>query len=230
MNGPLVSVVVPVLDEAGELPRALDRLAALAGAWEVLVVDGESRDRTVQLARTHPLGPRVLTAGRGRASAMNAGAAVASGDVLLFLHADTALPHDAYRHLAAALADPAVAGGSFRVRFGGGDRFAELLGAIAAVQQRLGVVYGDSAIFARASVFRSLDGYRDLPIMEDYDFARRLRRAGRTVRLGAEVVTSDRRWRERGRLRTVSTWAAIQALYSAGLEPTRLARLYRAVR
>lgn len=230
MSDPLVSVVVPVLDEAEQLPRALDRLAGLAGAWEVIVVDGGSQDGTLQLAATHPLDPNVLTASRGRGGGMNAGAAAATGDALLFLHADTALPDDAYRHIAAALAEPAVVGGSFRVRFAGDDRFARLLAAIAETLQRIGIVYGDSAIFVRKDAFRSLGGYRDLPIMEDYDFARRLGCAGRTVRLDAEVVTSDRRWRHRGRVRTVTTWAAIQALYSAGLAPDRLARYYRAVR
>lgn len=230
VGGPLVSVVVPVLEERAELPGLLDHLAALPGRWEVIVVDGGSMDGSPDLARAHPSGPRVVVHGGGRAAQMNAGAAVARGEVLLFLHADTRLPASAHASLAGALTDPGVAGGNFALRFDGPGRFPRLLGAVHRLQRRLGIFYGDSAIWLPAARFVELGGYRPLPIMEDFDLARRLCRAGRTACLPGPAVTSSRRWRRRGLVRTVATWTAIRWLYLAGVSPRRLARLYRVVR
>ena len=230
VTDPLVSVVVPVLDEESTLPRLLDRLAGLPGRIEVVVVDGGSRDRTLDIARSHPSLPTVCTTSTGRARQMNCGAAEASGDVLLFLHADTALPEDAYAAIVAALRDPHVAGGNFALRFDGGDRFSRVLGAWYRTQRRAGIYYGDSAVFVRREVFDHLGGYRPLPIMEDYDFVRRLERRGRTVCLTGPAVTSARRWRALGVPRTVFSWVVIRWLFVAGVPPARLARLYRLAR
>lgn len=227
---PLVSVVVPVLDEARALPGALDRLAALPGRFEVVVADGGSRDGTVAAARAHPLRPLVIVARRGRGAQMNAGAAHARGELLVFLHADTALPADAYASLTRALRDRRVVGGDFALRFEGGGRFARTLAAWRTVERRLGVFYGDSAIWVRALAFARLDGYRELEIMEDYDFARRLGRLGATVCLPGPVVTSARRWRALGIPRTVATWTVIRWLFLAGVPARRLAGLYRHAR
>jgi rSAM/selenodomain-associated transferase 2 len=226
---PLVSVIVPVLDEERALPRLLDHLAALHGGMEVIVVDGGSADASRAIVRAHPLGARLLRAGGGRAGQMNAGAAAAAGEALLFLHADTRLPQTAHASLAAALAR-GVVGGNFALRFDGGGAFARLLTCWYAVQRRLGVFYGDSAIFVRADAFRALGGYRPLAIMEDYDLARRLSRGGRTACLPGPAVTSSRRWRRLGVGRTVAAWAAIRYLYLLGVPAERLARLYRPAR
>ncbi len=154
---PLVSVLVPTLDEAGELPRLLDHLAALHGHWEPIVADGGSRDDTRRIARDHPLKPRVIEHAGGRAAQLNAAARIATGDILLFLHADSRLPRDAYASLADAYRSaPHVHGGNFALRFGddGGRRiFERVLGAIYRVQRRNGLYYGDSSIWARASAF-----------------------------------------------------------------------------
>jgi rSAM/selenodomain-associated transferase 2 len=226
---PLVSVIVPVLDEARALPRLLDHLAALRGDIEVIVVDGGSADASRAIVRAHPLGATLLRAGGGRAGQMNAGAAAAAGEALVFLHADTRLPPTAHSSLAAALAR-GVEGGNFALRFDGGGAFARLLGSWYAVQRRLGVFYGDSAIFVRADAFRALGGYRPLAIMEDYDLARRLSRRRRTACLPGPAVTSSRRWRRLGVGRTVAAWAAIRWLYLLGVPAERLARLYRPAR
>jgi rSAM/selenodomain-associated transferase 2/rSAM/selenodomain-associated transferase 1 len=223
---PLVSVVVPVLDEAAALPGLLDHLAALEGRFEVVVADGGSRDGTRELAAAHPSAPRVLEVRGGRAAQMNAGAAEARGDTLLFLHADTRLPPDAHRSLVSSSAD----GGNFALRFDGGDRFSRVLGAWYALQRRLGVYYGDSAIWLRRSAFESLGGFRPLPIMDDYDLARRLERGFRTACLPGPAVTSARRWRALGVPRTVFSWVLIRWLFVAGVAPEHLARLYRRVR
>jgi rSAM/selenodomain-associated transferase 2 len=230
MNGePLVSIVVPVIDEAGALPGALDRLAALSGRFETIVADGGSTDGTIDAAQGHPLRPRIVAA-RGRAQQLNAAAAEAEGEVLVFLHADTRLPADAYQSLTAALADFETVGGNFALRFDGGDRFSRVLGAVYAAQRRLGVYYGDSAVWARAGTFAAMRGFRPLAIMDDYDFVRRLERRGRTVCLPGPAITSARRWQRAGLLRTVGSWVVIRWLYLAGVPAGRLARLYRRVR
>ena len=226
MTDPLVSVVVPVLNEAAALPGLLDRLAAVPGRIEVVVVDGGSGDGSADMARAHPSRPRVCQTEAGRARQMNCGASEASGDVLLFLHADTRLPAGAYDAIVAALRDPRVQGGNFALDFDGGDRFSRVLGRWYRSQRRAGIYYGDSALFVRREVFDHLGGFRPLPIMEDYDFVRRLERRGPTVCLPGPAVTSARRWRALGIPRTVFSWVVIRWLFIAGVSPHRLARLY----
>jgi rSAM/selenodomain-associated transferase 2 len=221
-----VSVIVPVLDEAATLPRLLDGLRALPGCWELIVVDGGSSDATARLARDHVSAPLVFEAARGRSVQMNDGARRATGDVLLFLHADTQLPANAYELLMAALADPAVQGGNFALRFDGDDRFSRLLGAVYRLQRRLGIYYGDSAIWLRRHAFERLDGFRALSIMEDYDLVRRLERSGETRCLAGLATTSARRWKRLGLIRTVASWVVIRWLFIAGVSPQRLAHLY----
>ena len=225
---PLVSVIVPALDEAGEMRALLDHLAALDGELEVIVADGGSGNGTPELAERHPARPLVVRAPRGRAAQMNAGAERARGELLVFLHADTRLPADACARLRRV--PRSVLGGNFALRFDGGDRFARVLGAWYSVQRRLGVYYGDSAIWLRRGAFRAIGGFRPLPIMEDYDLARRLERHGRTACLPGPAVTSGRRWRAIGVPRTVLTWIAIRWLFLAGVSAERLASLYRKAR
>jgi len=165
MPGPLISIIVPVLDEARVLPALLDHLAALDGRWEVVIADGGSRHASAEIAATHPAGPRVVTTRRGRAWQQNAGAQAATGDVFVFLHADTRLPAGAYPSLTRALADPGVIGGNFALRFDGGDRFSQLLGAWYTLQRRAGIYCGDSAIWLHRDAFDRLGGFRPLQVM-----------------------------------------------------------------
>jgi len=225
-----VSVLVPVLDEAAGLPAFLDQLAALPGDLEVIVADGGSSDGSPEIARSHPLAPRVLEVPGGRARQLNAAAAEARGRLLLFLHADSRLPRTACDSLALVAAQADIPGGNFEILFDGGDRFSRVLGAWYAAQRRLGVYYGDSAVFARREAFNALGGYRPLQIMDDYDFVRRLERSGRTVCLPGPTVTSARRWRKRGVARTIASWVVIRWLFLAGVPDRHLAGLYRAVR
>jgi rSAM/selenodomain-associated transferase 2 len=229
--GPLVSVLVPTLDEERALPALLDHLAALHGTWELIVADGGSRDRTLPIARAHRARPRVVERAGGRAAQLNAAARAATGDVLLFLHADSRLPRDAYASLAGAWrSTPEVAGGNFALRFDGGGRFERALGAVYRMQRRHGFYYGDSSIWVRREAFDALGGYREIPIMDDYDFVRRLERSGATRCLPGPATTSPRRWRRAGIARTVLAWFVIRWLFVAGVAPQRLARLYRVVR
>jgi rSAM/selenodomain-associated transferase 2 len=226
----LISVVVPLLDEAATVGSLLDHLAGLEGRLEVILADGGSTDATVQMAHKHASAPRVITSARGRAAQMNAGAAVARGEAIIFLHADTRLPPQAYQLISIALADGRVIGGNFSLRFDGGDRFSRLLGLWYRAQRRAGIYYGDSAVWLRRDTFEQLDGFRALPIMEDYDLVRRLERAGRTACLPGPAITSARRWQRLGLARTIASWVLIRWLYLAGVSPARLARLYPRVR
>ena len=226
----LVSIIVPVLDEEATITSLLDHLGELPGHWEVIVVDGGSGDHTRTLSTAHHTQPLVIDGPRGRANQLNAGAARARGGVLLFLHADTRLPRNAHPQLCNALADPAVLGGNFALQFDGADRFSQILGAWYALQRRAGIYYGDSAIWLRASAFERFGGFRELPIMEDYDLVRRLERAGRTACLPGPAVTSARRWQRHGLPRTIASWVLIRWLFIAGAPPARLARLYPHIR
>jgi rSAM/selenodomain-associated transferase 2 len=226
----VVSVVIPTLDEARELPRALDHLAALPGDWEVVVADGGSRDATLALARAHPRADAVVQASGGRAAQLNAGVAAGAGDPIVFLHADSRLPFGAHAALRGAARPGGPVGGNFALRFRGGGAFARALGAVYALQRFMGFYYGDSSVWARRETVAALGGFRALPIMDDYDFVRRLERLGPTARLPGPATTSARRWERAGVLRTVLSWVVIRWLFVAGVDPARLAGLYRRVR
>jgi len=221
-------VIVPAFDEERELPLVLDHLAGLEGRWEVLVADGGSRDQTPQIARERGL--QLVAQGATRAEQLNAAVRAAEGDVLLFLHADSRLPPGAYPALASALRDPRVAGGNFALRFDGGDRFARILTGAYSLQRRFGFYYGDSSVWVRRQEFERLGGFRPLPIMDDYDFVRRLESSAQTRCLPGPALTSSRRWRAIGTPRTLMAWWIIRLLFVAGVPPQRLAGLYARVR
>lgn len=224
-GAPAISVVIPVLDEAAALPSLL---ASLPDEVEVVVADGGSSDGSAEVAAA--AGAVVVEAPRGRAAQQNAGAAAASGDVLVFLHADSRLPAGFADSLARAQADPRVAGGNFALRFDGDDAFSRVLGWWYAVQRMLGVWYGDSSMWVRAEVFWALGGFPPLPIMEDYALVRALRLVGATPCLPGPATTSSRRWRALGVRRTVVSWVVIRWLFLLGVPATRLAHLYERVR
>jgi rSAM/selenodomain-associated transferase 2 len=222
----MVSVIVPVYNEAAGIEQFIGRLSELA-PLEIIVADGGSSDGTPELSSKHA---PVVRSGAGRGIQMNAGARAATGDVLLFLHSDVHLDPGALGLVQAALGDPRVVGGNFQPRFAGNDWVAFLLSWQNVILRRCGVVYGDTGIFCRRSVFEELGGYREWPIMEDYEFARRLRRAGRVIELRSPIHISDRRWKRGGLIRTLCSWLLIQTLYWIGVSPVRLGKLYSHVR
>jgi rSAM/selenodomain-associated transferase 2 len=222
-----VSVVIPTLNEADRIVGCLQSLRAWrkSGA-ELIVADGGSTDTTAVLAR--PFADRVVVGPRGRAKQMNLGAAQASGDVLLFLHADTLLPPDAPAALDAALADVQVTWGRFDVRIDGAPSLLAVVSALMNLRSRWsGIATGDQAIFVRRDVFQRVGGFPDQPLMEDVELSKRLRKLSRPACLRQRVVTSGRRWEQRGVLRTIALMWTLRALYWIGLPAERLARLYR---
>lgn len=197
--------------------------SALPGARDVTVVDGGSSDGTVAAARS--AGARVVTAARGRAVQMNEGARLASGDVLLFLHADTVLPAGYAERVAHALADPAAVLGAFDFLAHGSWR-SSLVTFFANLRWRvMRFPYGDQAIFVRADTFRRVGGFPDLPVMEDWEFVRRAKRLGRVAVVPVPAPTSGRSWEEHGFTKAAAVNGAVVAGYVAGVDPARLARL-----
>lgn len=222
-----VSVIIPALNEESVLGDLLACLC-LQSPHQVIVVDGGSQDRTVELAQA--AGAVVLTTSPGRARQMNAGAAAATGDILLFLHADTLLEAGALDALRDAARDPAVPGGNFDTHFGGGDRVARSFNRIYRARLPFGIFYGDSGIWVRRDFFLRTGGYRPWPIMEDYELARRLHLAGPLRFLPQQIYVSPRRWKNGGLLHALTVWVLIQAGYTLGVNPRRLAWLYKHIR
>lgn len=225
-----LSIIVPVLDEAEAIVATLEPLqpARRAGV-EILVVDAGSRDATCALAR--PLADHVLQAPRGRAAQMNAGAAAASGEVLLFLHADTLLPAGAPGAIASALADGRRAWGRFDVTIGASHPMLTVVGALMNARSRwTGIATGDQAIFARRRAFEAVGGFPPIPLMEDVALSRALKRLSPPAALRERVVTSGRRWERHGIFRTIVLMWRLRAAYALGADPHRLARRYEVER
>jgi rSAM/selenodomain-associated transferase 2 len=216
-----LSVIVPALDEESCLPRLLPVLAA-SGA-EILVVDGGSGDRTVAVAR-EVRGVRVLEAERPRSAQLNAGAVAASGEILLFLHADALPPPGFAGQIVLALADPGVMGGAFALALDDDCLAARVVAAGANLRTRItGHPYGDQGIFVRRGAFEQLGGFAPLPWMEDLDFVFRLSRHGRLCLLPQRVTVSTRRWRQQGYVRTTARNTVLAACFYLGLDPRRFA-------
>ena len=223
---PTLSIIVPALDEAAGIAAALTALAPLRRRdCEVIVVDGGSRDGTADLAR--PLADRVITAPRGRAAQMNAGAAIAQADVLLFLHADTRLPADADRRLRDGLARSGRVWGRFDVRIEGRHALLAVIAGAMNLRSRLtGIATGDQAMFMTRAAFAAAGGFPDIALMEDVAFSARLKALGRPLCLRERVVTSGRRWESRGVIATIALMWRLRLAYYFGAKPAALAKQY----
>ncbi|MFL6200208.1 MAG: TIGR04283 family arsenosugar biosynthesis glycosyltransferase [Thermoanaerobaculia bacterium] len=224
-----LAIVIPALNEEGTLRRNLP--LALAQADEVVVSDGGSADGTLEVARA--LGARTVSGPACRGAQLNRGAAATGADVLLFLHADTTLPRGAGRAIKEAVGAGA-AGGAFLVRFDAHGFVYRLGGGVVNLRTKLAFTpLGDQGQFATREAFRELGGFREWPILEDLDFAKRMRRRWGRRRLAVledPVVTSARRFEQQGPARTVALNWLIWMLFALGAPPHRLARLYRHVR
>jgi rSAM/selenodomain-associated transferase 2 len=223
-----LTIIIPALDEAAIIAAALVALNPLrARGAEVIVVDGGSSDGTLALAQ--PLADRVIAGPRNRGAAMNAGAALARGDVFVFLHADTVLPQRADRLIAAALArhDFRKAWGRFDLRIAGRHPLLALVGLMISWRSRLsGIAGGDQTIFVTREAFWSVGGFPDLPLMEDIALSRKLKRLSRPVCIARPAVTSGRHWDECGLWRTIVLMWRLRLAYYLGAEPARLALTY----
>ena len=222
----MISVVIPTLNEADRLTGVIAALRSQGEGCEVIVADGGSADGTAQRAAV--LGAKVVVNPPSRGRQLAEGAAAASGDILLFLHADSRFPSGGLAAIEEVLErGPPVLGGNFRLLFDGDSDFSRWLTVFYARLRACGLYYGDSGIFVRRNVYRALGGIRPIALMEDYDFSRRLERAGETCCIESPpLTTSSRRFEDRSRGAIFCGWIWIHLLYHMGVSPERLAWLY----
>jgi rSAM/selenodomain-associated transferase 2 len=222
----MISIIIPVLNEAATIKPTLSQLQKQPGV-EIIVVDGGSQDNTVNLAQQ--TGVKVITVvGKNRAAQMNAGADIATGEVLLFLHIDTQLPPDFLDLATKILKQPGVIASAFELAIAGENlalRWIEIL--VKLRSHLLSLPYGDQAIFLKKQTFAQLGGFADLPIMEDFEFMQRLKRQGKIAIAPAQVTTSDRRWQKLGIWQTTLINQLMIAGYYLGVSPTKLSNFYR---
>ncbi len=233
-----IAVVIPTLNEEAAIGHTVRRTAGL-GFDEIVVVDGGSQDQTRAIVAAvtsecqRSIGAKIhlLVAPPGRARQLNEGAKACRSDALLFLHADTSLPATAKRAIESALTDPAVGGGRFDVEFDSASRWGSVISFFMNARSRLTrIATGDQGLFVRRTVFEQLGGFPDVPLMEDIEFSRRLKRGWMIAALREKVITSFRRWERWGPLRTILLMWALRFLYWLGVSPHRLQRFYAAVR
>ena len=222
-NPIMISVIIPTLNESHCIRRALD---SVRGATEIIVADGGSTDATVSIST--PMA-RVVHAQLGRGQQLNAGAAVANGCWLLFLHADAQLEPDALNQIQQLTDRKHIVGGCFQVRClePNAPRCVKLINRMCDWRSSaFGIIYGDQGMFVRTQVFRRIGGFAPIPLMEDLEFSQRLRNAGRTILLRSPIRVSSRRWLRHGPVRTlVGNWLH-QLAYVRGADPHRLHQAY----
>lgn len=225
MEAEKISIIIPVLNEANTINGVLARILG-ASNLEVIVVDGGSQDETVALAQS--VGVKVIAATSGRASQMNAGAAVATGSILLFLHADTHLPPAFDTLVRQVLQNPGTIAGAFELRIDAELWGIRLIEKMVNLRSRFfSLPYGDQAIFLKASIFKEIGGFPNLPIMEDFELMRCLKRYGNIAIVPVPVLTSGRRWQKLGVVRTTLINQLIIIGYFLKVPPAKLARWYR---
>ncbi len=222
-----VSIIIPVLNEEAVLEANLKKLQMeRASGHEIIVVDGGSEDDTQAVAT--PWVDQCVQSSRGRALQMNKGAAVAAGDVLLFLHADTLLPDDGLQAISRAIGNTQLAWGRFNVRLSGDKPFFRVIETMMNWRSRItGIATGDQAIFVTRGLFHRVNGFTEIPLMEDIDISRRLKKLHRPCCLKQRVITSSRRWELGGTLQTILLMWRLRLAYWLGTDPATLARQYR---
>jgi rSAM/selenodomain-associated transferase 2 len=221
-----ISIIIPVLNEERNLSKTLAELQSFrCSGHEIIVVDGGSVDRSLELA--HEMSDTVLVSNPGRALQMNSGAAVATGDVLLFLHADTVLPENAAQHMATCQTGKNF-WGRFDVRLSSDRKIYRLIEFLMNWRSRLtSIATGDQAIFIGQKLFNKIGGFPEIALMEDIALSRSLKKISRPVCLQHKVITSSRRWEQKGVITTVVLMWKLRLYYYFGVSPEKLSRLYR---
>ena len=217
-----ISVIVPTLNEESHIEKTLQSVMKQEGDYELYVVDGGSTDNTVTIAKKYAC---VISSKRGRAIQMNAGAKLCKGDILLFLHADTLLPDNGFREIRKRTRDETVAGGSFYIAFDAENFILRGVSFITRFNFRL-FHFGDQGIFVRRDVFQKLHGYKEIPLMEDYDFYKRLREQGKVILIRMPVISSARRFIKKGVIRQLLINKFVVLAYWAGVDIQTIKRFY----
>ncbi len=225
----MISIIMPVLNEERNIEKTLQNVSRLKGDFELIVVDGRSTDRTVEIAEKYAT--TIMVTDRGRAKQMNAGARIAEGEILLFLHADSRLPRDALNKIETALDDRAVVGGALKFHLDDGSFKFKFVSVLSNLRARLSKTYpGDFGLFVRKSAFDKVGGFNEIELMEDIDLCKRLRKVGELVQPDAKIISSPRRMKREGILKTWIHMQIIRFLFFIGIPPTKLIEFYKDVR
>ena len=221
---PEISIVIPTLNEADSIAKTLDSLEVFGENVEIIVVDGGSDDATLAIAQNYNV--KIFHSPRGRGEQLQVGGNAASGRIFWFLHADTIPAPNAAFEIKQALQNKRLVGGNFTIRFDGERFAAKFLTRLYPQLQRLGLIYGDSAIFVRREIYAQIGGFKPFPIFEDLDFVERLKKVGEIVTLPAVVTTSARRFEGKSFTLTFLRWTILQILYWLGISPDTLLKIY----
>ena len=223
------SIVIPVLNEADRISSLISnlRMQSSENFYEIIVVDGDPQGTTVKVI--HDSKVMSITADRGRARQMNAGAAIAGGEVLIFLHADTLLPPKALNKISGVLENEKYVGGAFSLGIDSDRLLLKYVAARASMRSRINrIPYGDQAIFIRKSYFDKIGGFKEIPLMEDVDLMRRIKKRGDIIYIFSDqVMTSPRRWEKEGIVYTTIRNQILVSLYFLGVGPEKLVKYYR---
>ena len=224
----MISIILPVLNEEKTIENTLLKLNSLKGDKEIIVVDGGSADDTVRIASQYA---KVINSRKGRAFQMNAGAKASRGDILWFVHSDSVVSENSLESIEEAIREGYV-GGGFSIYFYDLDtRFMRFVSITSNWRAKyLGLFFGDQGIFVKRNVFEELGGYKEIELMEDWDFSRRLVKIGKLKLLDTKIGTSARRFKEGGQLRTLLLMHKIKLLYVLGVSPSKLNKMYREAR
>lgn len=229
----IVSVIIPAINEEASIGRTLEAISRLVNVSEVIVVDGGSSDKTVEIVEnfkgSKPI-KLVTTSQANRGKQLNEGSKHAAGDVFWFVHADTRPVQGCAKQIKELMRYEEIAGGSFKVIFDGKGKWSRFLTWLYPQLRSIGLVYGDSAFFVRRTAYEKIGGFRDLPLFEDVDLYKRLLKKGKFVYVELPVTTSARRFENGSFLWTFLRWSIFQGLYWIGFPPRLLAKKYKAIR
>ena len=228
-----ISVIIPTFNEELTIGKTLDALARLVNVDEIVIVDGGSTDKTIEIAEKSKRAKKLKIVNfpeANRGKQLHEGTKHASHEIFWFLHADTRPVLGCARQIKAFMRYDEIVGGNFEVVFDGDSRWAKFLTKLYPQLRAIGLIYGDSAIFARRSVYEKMRGYKPLPLFEDVDFYKRLQKKGRFEHINLPVTTSSRRFENRSFMWTFARWSVFQGLYWVGLPPRFLAKGYKAIR
>lgn len=224
----MISIIIPVLNEEKSIATLLENLKDLEGNKEIIIVDGGSCDNTVNIAKEYGL---IVEGSRGRARQMNAGAKIAKGDILWFVHSDSILDLGSLVHIKKVIEEGYI-GGSFKLYFYDLDtRFMRYVACSSNRRAKyLKLIFGDQGLFIKKDIFQQLDGYKDMELMEDWDMSKRVHNLGKMKTLDIRIGTSARRFEKGGQVKTLLFMHKIKLLYLLGIPPDRLSKIYRQVR
>ena len=228
-----ISVIIPTFNEELTIGKTLDALARLVNVDEIIIVDGGSTDKTIEIAKGFKRAKKIKVvnfAEANRGKQLHEGTKYASGDIFWFMHADTRPVQGCARQIKAFMRYDEIVGGNFEVVFDGKSRWARFLTKLYPQLRAIGLIYGDSAIFARRETYEKISGYKPLPLFEDVDFYKRLQKKGQFHHINLPITTSSRRFENSSFVWTFVRWSVFQGLYWVGLPPRFLAKGYKAIR